>query len=353
MLLMPLGGGLHCWWRLMPRPSLNIHGSDCSGKQAGVDIIRTLHPGSSACLISPPQHPAPCIAVVSQNPLPFFRPLLCTSSLRPSPGRKKEKKERSLLPRLAPWATSAVRADARDTIYLSSGREGEKREEKKEVKIDREIGYIPLAAALYLLRSLGFVRACPGSACISLVWLERCTTSLSLFLTSIPARLADEMVYCPIVERSPRGGGAVSLLSSPSPSPGSATTQHRGAESRLLLPFSIPLLILPPRAPQQHSATHAQLSPRPGRNNTTSAGGALPPPLAGRARRGLRAGAPRGARRGAAMGAAEACAFNYVVSAARPSAVSHSAVGRFTRPGDLNLIIACAPPRFLCALHYS
>ena len=36
----------------------------------------------------------------------------------------------------------------------------------------------------------------------------------------------------------------------------------------------------------------------------------------------------------------EGCAFNYVVSAHKPTAVTHSLVGHFTAPQDLNLVIA-------------
>lgn len=35
----------------------------------------------------------------------------------------------------------------------------------------------------------------------------------------------------------------------------------------------------------------------------------------------------------------EGCAYNYVVSAHKPTAVRHSAVGNFTSASDLNLII--------------
>ena len=35
-----------------------------------------------------------------------------------------------------------------------------------------------------------------------------------------------------------------------------------------------------------------------------------------------------------------ACAYNYVVTAHKPTSVSHSAVGHFTGPEDLNLIIS-------------
>lgn len=36
----------------------------------------------------------------------------------------------------------------------------------------------------------------------------------------------------------------------------------------------------------------------------------------------------------------EGCAFNYVVSAHKPTSVQHSAVGHFTSPTDLNLIVS-------------
>lgn len=35
----------------------------------------------------------------------------------------------------------------------------------------------------------------------------------------------------------------------------------------------------------------------------------------------------------------EGCQFNYVVSAHRPTAVQHSAVGHFTSADDLNLVV--------------
>lgn len=37
--------------------------------------------------------------------------------------------------------------------------------------------------------------------------------------------------------------------------------------------------------------------------------------------------------------ASEGCAYNYVVSAHKPTAVRHSVVGNFTSASDLNLII--------------
>ena len=48
-----------------------------------------------------------------------------------------------------------------------------------------------LAAALYLIRSLGSVRSCPGSACISFVWVQRCNTSPSLSLSAVEDRQPD------------------------------------------------------------------------------------------------------------------------------------------------------------------
>lgn len=36
----------------------------------------------------------------------------------------------------------------------------------------------------------------------------------------------------------------------------------------------------------------------------------------------------------------EGCAFNYVVSAHKPTAVQHSVVGHFTSPDDLNLVVS-------------
>ena len=36
----------------------------------------------------------------------------------------------------------------------------------------------------------------------------------------------------------------------------------------------------------------------------------------------------------------EGCAYNYVVTAHKPTNVSHSVVGKFTGPADLNLIIS-------------
>lgn len=38
--------------------------------------------------------------------------------------------------------------------------------------------------------------------------------------------------------------------------------------------------------------------------------------------------------------APQGCQFNYVVSAHKPTAVNHSAVGHFTSPTDLNLVIS-------------
>jgi hypothetical protein len=37
--------------------------------------------------------------------------------------------------------------------------------------------------------------------------------------------------------------------------------------------------------------------------------------------------------------------FNYVVTAQPPTAVTHAVVGHFTGPGDVNLILGCAPAR--------
>ena len=37
---------------------------------------------------------------------------------------------------------------------------------------------------------------------------------------------------------------------------------------------------------------------------------------------------------------AEGCQYNYVVTAHRPTGVQHAAVGRFTAPADLNLLLA-------------
>jgi len=38
------------------------------------------------------------------------------------------------------------------------------------------------------------------------------------------------------------------------------------------------------------------------------------------------------------------CSYNYVVTAQKPSNVTHSTVGHFTSPQDINLIISCAAP---------
>ena len=37
------------------------------------------------------------------------------------------------------------------------------------------------------------------------------------------------------------------------------------------------------------------------------------------------------------------CAFNYVVTAHKPTNVTHSTVGHFTSAQDINLIISCVP----------
>ena len=44
---------------------------------------------------------------------------------------------------------------------------------------------------------------------------------------------------------------------------------------------------------------------------------------------------------------AEGCQYNYVVTAHRPTGVQHAAVGRFTAPADLTLLLALVPRQWV------
>lgn len=43
----------------------------------------------------------------------------------------------------------------------------------------------------------------------------------------------------------------------------------------------------------------------------------------------------------AELGAVSGCMYNYVVSAQKPTSVTHSVVGNFTSADDLNLVVGC------------
>ena len=77
---------------------------------------------------------------------------------------------------------------------------------------------LPLTAAL-----LGYARGCPGSTCISLVWLGRCHTSLSLSLS-------------PGVH--PSRDGTASITGG-TPEPGRYREHHRGYTRAGMVPLSV------------------------------------------------------------------------------------------------------------------
>ena len=73
------------------------------------------------------------------------------------------------LPRLASRVTLAVRADARDVIYLSTSLD------VMSILVSILLFYTVIEHCVMVS-----ARGCPGSTCISPVWLERCKLSLSL-----------------------------------------------------------------------------------------------------------------------------------------------------------------------------